>query len=78
MITKPSKLWTLCNDSDYSAIKHLLSAVHRNPAGASGGERNNKSAKQVHSRLRARLGTSNNVETGTLPFFSMQNSSTVK
>lgn len=46
---KPSELWTLCDDSDYSHIKHLLSAVHRNPAGASGGERNHKSAKHVHS-----------------------------
>ena len=39
------------------------------PFGASGGERNHKSAKQVHSRLRARLGTSK-VETGTTILFS--------
>ena len=36
---KLSELWTLCNnDSEFCAIKHLLSAVHCNPAGASGGE----------------------------------------
>jgi len=66
---KPSELWTLCDDSEYRAIKHLLSAVHRNPAGASGGERNHKSAKQVHSRMRARLGTTK-VETGTAIHFN--------
>ena len=66
---KPSELWTLCDDSDYSSIKHLLSAVHRNPAGASGGERNHKLAKQVHSRLRARLGAAK-VETGTAIHFN--------
>ena len=66
---KPSELWTLCDDSDYSAIKHRLSAVHCNPAGASGGERNHKSAKQVHSRMRARMGSAK-VETGTAIHFN--------
>ncbi len=66
---KPSELWTLCDDSEYSAIKHPLSAVHQNAAGASGGERNHKSAKQVHSRLRARLGAAK-VETGTAIHFN--------
>jgi hypothetical protein len=33
---KPSELWTLCDDSCYGAIKSSLSAIHRNPAGASG------------------------------------------
>ena len=66
---KPSELWTLCDDSDYGSIKHLLSAVHRNPAGASGGERNHKSAKHVHSRLRARLGSAK-VESGTAIHFN--------
>ena len=66
---KPSELWTLCDDLEYSAIKHPLSAVHRNPAGASGGERNHKSAKQVHSRLRARLCAAK-VETGTAIHFN--------
>ena len=35
---KPCELWTLCDNSDYCAIKHMLSAVHQNPMGASGGE----------------------------------------
>ena len=69
IMMKPSELWTLCDDSDYSAIKHLLSAVHRNPAGASGGERNHKSAKHVHSRMRARLGTAK-IEKGTAILFN--------
>ena len=66
---KPSELWTLCDDSDYSHIKHLLSAVHRNPAGASGGERNHKSAKHVHSQLCAQL-SAVKVETGTAIHFN--------
>ncbi|KAI2496343.1 hypothetical protein MHU86_18170 [Fragilaria crotonensis] len=42
---KPSEVRMLSDDSDYSSIKHLLSAVHRNVAGASGGgERNHKLA----------------------------------
>jgi hypothetical protein len=53
---KPSELWTLCDDCDYGAIKHVLSAVHQNTTGASGGERNHKSAKHVNSKLRACLG----------------------
>ena len=75
---KPSELWTLCNDSDYGAIKHLLSAVHRNPAGASGGEKShNKSANQVHSSWRARLGTISMVlETGTTILFKSNCSTT--
>jgi len=53
---KPSELRMLSGDSYYtSSIKHLLSAVHRNVAGASGGERNHKSAKLVHSCMCARL-----------------------
>lgn len=66
---KPSELWTLCDDCDYGAIKHLLSAVHQNPTGASGGERNHKSAKHVHSKLRARLGQGK-VERGTAIHFN--------
>ena len=67
---KPSELWTLCDDSDYGSIKHpLLSAVHRNPTGASGGEWNHKSAKHVHSRLHARLGSAK-VESGTAIHFN--------
>jgi hypothetical protein len=53
---KPSKLWTLSDDHYYSAINGRLSALHKNPTGASGGERNHKAAKRVHSRSRARLG----------------------
>ena len=59
----------MCDDSDNSSIKDLLSAVHRNPAGSSGRERNHKSAKHVHSRLRARLGAAK-VETGTAIHFN--------
>ena len=66
---KPAELWTLCNDADYGNIKHLLSALHRNPPGASGGKRNHKSAKHVHSRIRARLGTTR-VESGTAIHFN--------
>jgi hypothetical protein len=66
---KPSELWTLCNDSDYSSIKHLLSVVHPNPAGASEGEQNHKSAKHVSSHLHARLGAAK-METGTVIQFN--------
>ena len=66
---KPLELWTLCDDCDYGAIKHVLSAVHQNPTGASGGERNHKSAKHVHSKLRARLGQGK-VERGTAIHFN--------
>ena len=59
----------MCDDSCYGAIKDVLSEVHRNPAGASGGERNHKSAKHVHSRLRSRLGQAK-VETGTAILFN--------
>ena len=66
---KPSELWTLCDDSEYGSIKHLLCAVHRNPAGASGGERNHKAAKYVHRALRVRLGQAN-IERGTAILFN--------
>ena len=59
----------MCDDSCYGAIKDVLSEVHQNPAGASGGERNHKSAKHVHSRLRSRLGQAK-VETGTAILFN--------
>ena len=68
---KPVELWTMCDDADFGNIKHLLSALHRNPAGASGGERNHKSAKHVHSRVRARLGTAR-VEAGTAIHFNIK------
>ena len=69
IMMKPSELWALCDDSCYGSIKHALSALHRNPPGASGGERNHKSAKHVHSRLRARLGQAK-IETGTAILFN--------
>jgi hypothetical protein len=69
IMMKPSELWALCDDSSYGAIKYVLSAIHQNPAGASGGERNHKAAKHVHSRLRARLGQAK-VETGTAILFN--------
>ena len=43
--------------------------MHKNPAGASGGERNHKAAKRVHTRNRARLSESK-VETGTAILFN--------
>ncbi len=61
---KPSELWTLCDDSCYGSIKGLLSALHKNPIGANGGERNHKAGKHVHSRSCARLGQAK-IETGT-------------
>ena len=61
---KPSQLWTLCDESIYGSIKGPLSALHKNPAGASGGERKHKAAKRGHSRNRARLGQSK-IETAT-------------
>jgi hypothetical protein len=69
VMMKPAELWTLCDDNCYGAIKLPISAVHRNPAGASGGERNHKSAKRVHSRSRARMGNAR-VETGTAILFN--------
>jgi hypothetical protein len=69
IMMKPSELWALCDDSCYGSIKHVLSALHRNPAGASGGERNHKSAEHVHSRLRSRLGQAK-IETGTATLFN--------
>jgi hypothetical protein len=48
----PSELWTLCDDNYYGTIKLPISAIHRNPAGASGGERNHKAAIVVAHELR--------------------------
>ena len=66
---KPSELWTLCDDTEFGSIQHLLCALHRNPAGGSGGERNHKAAKHVHRALRARLGQAN-IERGTAILFN--------
>ncbi len=49
-------MWTLCDDSCYGSTKGLLSALHKNPIEASGGERNHKAGKCVHSRSCAWLG----------------------
>ena len=65
----PSELWTLCDDNYYGTIKLPISAIHRNPAGASGGERNHKAANRVHSRSRARMGNAR-IETGTAILFN--------
>jgi hypothetical protein len=43
------ELWTLCDDSCYGSIKGPLSALHKNLAGASGGEGNHKAGKRVHN-----------------------------
>jgi hypothetical protein len=53
---KPSELWTLCDDSCYGFIKGPLYVLHRNPAGASWGERDHKAAKRFHSHSRDQLG----------------------
>jgi hypothetical protein len=66
---KPSELWTLRGDSCYGEIKGPLSALHRNPTVAIGGERNHKAAKRVHSRSRARLRQAK-IETGTAILFN--------
>jgi hypothetical protein len=68
---KPSELWTLFDDHYYGAINGRLSALHKNPTGASGGERNHKAAKRVHSRSRAWLGK-HKIETGTAILFNSE------
>jgi len=69
VLAKSEDLWALADDSTYPNMKNLLSAMHKNPTGASVGERNHKSAKRVHSRNRARLGASK-VEIGTAIVFN--------
>jgi len=66
---KPSELWTLCDNSCYGSIKGLLSALHKNPAGASGGECNHKAGKRVHNRSCARLGQAK-IKMGTAILFN--------
>jgi hypothetical protein len=66
---KPSKLWTLCDDSCYICIKGPLSALHKNPARASRGECNHKVGKCVHSHSCARLGQAK-IETKTTIMFN--------
>ena len=69
--TTPSELWTLSNKHYYGVIKGCLSTLHKNPTGASGGERNHKAAKHIHSRSRARLGK-HKIETGTAIMFNLK------
>ncbi len=69
VLAKPQDLWALADDSTYPNMKNLLSSMHKNPTGASAGERNHKLAKRVHSRNRARLGASK-VEIGTAIVFN--------
>ena len=66
---KTSELWSLSDDACYGTIKGPLSALQKNPAGASGGVRNHKAAKRVHCRSRARLDESK-VEIGTAILFN--------
>ena len=66
---KPADLWSLSDDTRYGSLKVFLSALHRNPAGAAGGERNHKAAKRVHSRHRVRLGATR-IESGTAILFN--------
>ena len=67
--TTPSELWTIYDDHYYGVIKGCLFALHKNPTGASGGERNHKAAKRIHSRSRARLGK-HKIETVTAILFN--------
>ena len=67
--TTPSELWTLSTDHYYGDIKGRLFALHKNPTRASGGERNHKEAKRIHSRSRARLGK-HKIESGTAILFN--------
>jgi hypothetical protein len=53
---KPSKLWTLCDNTCYDSIKDPLLALHKNSVGASGGEHNHKAGKRIHNRSRVRFG----------------------
>ena len=69
--TTLSELSTLSDNHYYGAIKGRLSALHKNPTGASGGERNHKAAKRIHSRSRARLGK-HKIETGTAILFNSE------
>ena len=75
---KPSELWTLCDDSEYGSIKYLLCSVHRNLAGASGGERNHKGCNVcgVLSLVQCEQGWARPTSRAALPFSSMQNSLT--
>ena len=51
--SKPSDLWTECDGSCYGYMKSPPSALHKNPAGARGGDSNNNAAKRFHSLERA-------------------------
>ena len=67
--TSLSELWTLSDDHYYDVIKGRLFALHNNPIGPSGVERNHKATKPVHSRSRAWLGK-HKIETGTAIMFN--------
>jgi hypothetical protein len=69
VLAKPQDLWALADDSTYPNMKNLLLVMHKNPTGASAGERNLKLAKRVHNHNRARLGASK-VEIGTAIVFN--------
>jgi hypothetical protein len=66
---KPHILWGLADETIYSELKGPLMAIHQNPTGASGGERNHKAGKRVHSRKRSRM-RSHVVESGTAILFN--------
>ncbi|RHY28102.1 hypothetical protein DYB32_006256 [Aphanomyces invadans] len=66
---KPSVLWTVCDESSYGSLSGPLSALHQNPTGASGGERNHKATRRVHTKNRARMGHSK-IESGTAILFN--------
>jgi hypothetical protein len=66
---KPHILWILADDTRYGNRKGPLAALHQNPTGASGGERNRKAAKRVHSRAHSRI-CREKVESGTAIAFT--------
>jgi hypothetical protein len=66
---KPHILWSLADKTVYGDLKKVLVAVHQNPAGASGGQRNHKTGKRVHSLTRSRV-RQHQVESGTAIAFN--------
>ena len=64
-----SELWNLSDDHYYDVIKGRLFALHNNPIGANGVERNYKAAKRIHSCSRAWSGK-HKIETRTAILFN--------
>jgi hypothetical protein len=69
--TLPLDVRATLDDSVYSHLKKPFLAIHKMLTGASAGERNHKSANQVHSCNRSRLATGK-VKAGTAIVFNAQ------